>query len=508
VRLQLSALFIILLISCLISCARRQPPQRPGIALPQKRTIATQATLPENPLATIQVDPLHLGAKIPNSFLGLSLDYPEVEKAMGTIRKPISSFVNLLNHLRRFNGPPILRVGGDAQDESWFSNTRTQRPDNVRFTINTDLIQSLDAAAQATQSKLILGLNLGADDPSILLNWVEAAQNDFLPEQIFAFELGNEPDNYQKHIVNNRPLRGKHWDYETYSKQFDHYKEMLTNHFKGRKSLAAPAFAKAFIPDAPNFIERESMDLQMATLHYYPLNGCDETDSHARSSTSSSIQTLLQPSSSKEFFKTFDPVFAISRRLTGPLRIDDVAPVSCDGLPDVRQSFGAALWSLGFMFDFARAGGAGVNFRVSSTIGPEPKAAPIFYAMMLFAEATQNSSSFIPLQLEGSAAIRAWSVLDKNGMIRTVLVNTSGATGTVTLKIPHASSAATVVRLTAPSLTSQNGVKFGGQTFDQSKDGDLLGTRTEESLNSVHELFPVSLPAASSAIISVQFNPR
>jgi hypothetical protein len=482
--------------------------------------VVVSASLPKNPLATIRVNPLHLGAKIPNSFLGLSIDYPEVEKTMGTIRKPLPAFVNLLNHLNRSNGPPILRIGGDTQDESWFSTTRTQRPENVRFTINSDLIQSLDAAAQATQSKLILGLNLGADDPSILLNWVEAAQNDFLPEQIFAFELGNEPDNYQKHFVNNRPLRDKHWDYEIYSRQYDHYKEMLTSHFKGKKSLAAPAFAKAFVPDAPNFIERESMDLQLATLHYYPLNGCgDERPSSSKNSpsslssqssspNSSALQTLLLPTASTGFFKMFDPIFAISKRLTVPLRIDELGPVSCDGLPEVGNSFASALWSLDFMFNFTQAGGAGVNFRVSSTIGSAPEAAPIFYAMMFFGEATQNMSSFIPLQMNGPSTVRAWSFLDHNGMIRVALLNTSEEEGTVVLQIPHTSGPAKIVRLTAPSLSSQNGVKLGGQTFDQSEDGNLLGTRTEDSLSPVGQLFPVLLPAGSAAIASILFNPR
>jgi len=483
-------------------CSRKPLPQQPGSASPAIQVLNAPNALPKNPVATVQVDPLHLGAKIPKSFLGFSFEYPDVEKFIGTTRKPLPSFVKLLNQLRDFNGPPVIRVGGESQDESWYSNTPTQRPDNVSFTIGRELTQALDAAAQATQSKLILGLNLGADDPSILLNWVEAAQNDFLPEQILSFELGNEPDNYQNHLVNGAPLRDKHWDYDIYSKQFDHYKKMLLAHMKAKKPFTAPAFVKEFLPDAPNFIERESLDVGLATLHFYALNGCGDT-----SSGSSGIKTLLRPTASADFFKAFDPAISIAKRLSVPLRIDEVGPVSCDGLPEVRGSFASALWSLEFMFDFASAGGAGVNFTGNSTLTPEPEVAPIFYGMLLFAQAIQKDASFIPLAVEGAPSVRAWSTLDKNGLIRVVLVNKDPTqSGTVVLKIPHTMGPAKIVRLTAPSLSSQKGVILGGQTFDGSQDGSILGIHSEWSLTPTNQQFPVDLPAGSAALVSVQFN--
>jgi hypothetical protein len=506
-RVTLCIIFLFVLFGA-TCCSRKPAPQQPGSASLAIQVLNAPTALPKNPIATVQVDPLHLGAKIPKSFLGFSFEYPDLEKFVGTTRKPLPSFVRLLNQLRDFNGPPVIRVGGESQDESWYSNTRTEHPDNVTFTIGRELTQALDAAAQATQSKLILGLNLGADDPSILLNWVEAAQNDFLPEQVLSFELGNEPDNYQNHLVNGAPLRDKHWDYDLYAKQFDHYKEMLLSHLKAKKLLAAPAFLKGFLPDVANFIERESMDVGLVTLHYYALNGCgDKSPSSNAASTALGIKTLLRPTASADFFKAFDPAIGISKRLSVPLRIDEVGPVSCDSLPEVSGSFASALWSLEFMFDFASAGGAGVNFTANSTLTPEPEVAPIFYGMLLFGQAIQKSASFIPLSVEGQRSIRAWSTLDKNGLIRIVLMNKDPTqSGTVVLKIPHTMGPAKIVRLTAPSLSSQKGILLGGQTFDGSPDGSILGIHSEWSLTPTHQQFPIALPAGSAALVSVQFN--
>jgi hypothetical protein len=80
------------------------------------------------------------------------------------------------------------------------------------------------------------------------------------------------------------------------------------------------------------------------------------------------------------------------------------------------------------------------------------------------------------------------------------VINKSEKPGIININLPGFKTSS-VLRLTAPSPLSKNGVKFAGQTMDGSTDGKLQGMRQVENLNPPAGVFRLSTDAYSAAIV-------
>ncbi len=126
---------------------------------------------------------------------------------------------------------------------------------------------------------------------------------------------------------------------------------------------------------------------------------------------------------------------------------------------------------------------------------------PLCYGLLFFQAATGKGARLLPVEVTTQANVKAWATVDESSTPRVSLINKDeAATGDVTVDMPGYTHA-TVLRLTAPSYKSLNGVKFAGQTFDESGNGRIRGKRVLESLSSKTGTFSVPMPVTSAALV-------
>jgi hypothetical protein len=183
----------------------------------------------------------------------------------------------------------------------------------------------------------------------------------------------------------------------------------------------------------------------------------------------------------------------------------------------VSDTFASALWVLDTLFNMAAVGVDGVNIHTFSKALYEPfsfthsrgvwqaQVAPMYYGMLMFARAAPSGSRLLSVRLRSPRALRIWAVRAPDGSARITLINDS-PTRTLMLAVrpPQAGGAATLQRLTAPTLESRRGVAIAGQTFAAATtSGELTGTYKITTLQPIRHRYVVELPPASAALLAL-----
>jgi hypothetical protein len=203
------------------------------------------------------------------------------------------------------------------------------------------------------------------------------------------------------------------------------------------------------------------------------------------------------------------------------LRLTETNSVACGGKRGVSDSFASALWGVDWLFTMASYRMSGVDFHTSSPfyspILPFPRARtviarPLYYAMLLFAEATRRRSRLvIAARTRRRANVGFWAAQDPRRTVRVVVLNKDGRrSGYVRVKIRKARRAGRLVRLTAPSLSALTGVRLAGQSVpDGTHDGRLAGRRASTRVRRRGRgVYSFRMPAGSVAMLTVPRVPR
>jgi hypothetical protein len=141
---------------------------------------------------------------------------------------------------------------------------------------------------------------------------------------------------------------------------------------------------------------------------------------------------------------------------------------------------------------------------------------PLYYAMLLFAEATSHRARLLS-STTGSGRpsrgrLRAWAAYDRvDRVVRVVLDHKADAHGGyVVIHVPRAAGTAKLKRLSAPRVVSTDNVSWGGQKFAKpSFDGRLVGTpRIQISHRRSGSRFRVRMPKAGVALLTVPVRRR
>ena len=318
--------------------------------------------------ATVTVDPGALGPVVPAGFLGLSIEYPALEAYAGTDPSSLDPvFEQLVRNLAPGQAP-VLRIGGNSADRTWWPTAGMKRPPGVTFDITDQWLGVTRALAQALGAHLILGLNLEADSPQLAASEARALIDGVGARSVRALELGNEPDLYPAfpwyrsggHAVFGRP---KSYDESAFIRDFAGLTGALPD-----APLAGPSLSgMMWTRDLGQFLAAEP-HLGLVTLHRYPLQLCLTPPSSARYPT---IARLLSPATSTGLAESFAPYVALARAHGLSLRVDELNSVSCGADPAVSKSFASALWALRTLFEMARVGVSGVNIHTFPGAGYE-----------------------------------------------------------------------------------------------------------------------------------------
>lgn len=458
------------------------------------------------PLAVAaRIDVSHPGAQIPESFLGISVEYGSIRRLFA--HPNLTATVRLLKRLGDLQGPPVLRIGGNSEDRAiWHLSAWHPRPIGDSIDLSNRVAGMLHAAAVQTGSQLILGINFGRGTAVQAKPWIRAAIRDIGISHIKAFEIGNEPD-----IYNHHGTRPRSYTVQDYFRQWNAFADAVEPLLPRQRLLAGPAFCASWRRYTPEFIQQQHRRLAIVTMHEYPL-GAPIKDH--RSPRYADIANLLKNSSATIFSKLIRTSIVAGRRYNTPIRFAEINSAYAGGKPGVSNVFGAALWSLDTMFEIASSGSAGVNFHMGPRYGAfwsfqrdEIHVLPLYYGMLIFAQAAPPGSELIPVRFHTRANIKIWMTLDRHHIVRIVLINKDlHQSVTVGLKLPG-SKRGQLERLTARSVFSQNHIDIGGLTFAGSENGVPNGRQHVTTVPSQKGRFAIRLGRCSAALLTVPLSP-
>jgi Glycosyl hydrolase family 79 C-terminal beta domain len=454
------------------------------------------------------------GRPMPAGFVGLSLEYPAIHVYTG--RDPTAIDPVLLQLIRQLapGQAPVLRIGGDSTDSTWWPIRGVIPPGGVTYGLNKGWLRTTRALAADLGAHLVLGVNLAADRPALSAAEARALLEGVGAKYITAFELGNEPDLYGVYPW-YRNRRGQVFFSRPHTRY--HLNGLIKDYSQWTKTLpqvplAGPALSG---PDEMSglggFLTAQPR-VRLVTYHQYALRACVNDPS---ASSFASIPNLLLDSSSSGLAQRVAPYVAVAHARGLPFRLDELNSASCRGRPGVSNTFASALWAVDTLFDLASVGVDGVN--IHSLPGSAYEFAsfaqfpggwqafvhPVYYGLMLFAQAFPPRAQLLSVTAP-SGPVKIWATRAPDGTTRVVLINKDAtAEHSVQLQLPGAEAGASLEWLQAPSVDSTSGVTLGGQTFgSQTTTGAFPGPQTTTPVYPSLGSYSIDLPPASAVMLT------
>ena len=482
----------------------------PGSA-PKGRN-ADQLTVVPSGTDVITVGQAAQSRPIPSGFIGLSLEYQAVVAYAGEDPNAINPvLVQLIRNLAPGQSP-VLRIGGDSSDKTWWP-VRNLHPPGVKFTLTPRWLSVMRALAQATDARVIAGINLEADSLRLASAEARALVSGIGRGAVQALELGNEPElwgsfNYYRtptgHAVTGR---APGYNLRSFTNDFARFGQALP-----QLPLAGPATGVLkWARQLGKFLAAEPR-LGLVTLHRYPLQQCFTKPGDPIYPT---IGHLLSPSSSRGLANSVIGYVASAHAAGLPLRIDEFNSVACGPKLGVTNTFASALWVLDTLFQMARVGVDGVNVHTlpSASYGlfvfSDPNGRwsafvrPEYYGLLMFARVAPPGSVLLRTSAPTVPRVAVWATRAPGGRIRVVLINQALATARVLAVHAPGGSSATLMRLRAPRVTADQGVVIGGQSFGSQTTTGVLANERMVSLNRVAGDYVIKLPPASAALLTI-----
>jgi hypothetical protein len=461
------------------------------------------------------------GQAMSPGFLGVSFEYRALHQYTGRDPRAVDpALLGLLGGLAPGQSP-VIRVGGDSTDGSWWPLRGQIAQGGVYYPITKGWLRTTQALAADLNAKLILGINLASGRTALAAAEGRAFLDGIGRRYIDALEIGNEPDLYtvfpwykdrRGHIFR---ARGRGYDLAKYTKQFTQWAHALPT-----LPLAGPAVSgPAWMGKLGSFIAAEPR-LGMVTYHRYPLRACVTDPS---SPGFPSIPNLLADSASAGLATPMSSFIAAAHQHRRPFRVAEMNSASCQGAKGVSDTFASALWALDTMFDFAQVGVDGVNFHMlpgsayelftvsrTSTGAWQAFVHPEYYGLLMFAQAFPPGARLLQTSGAGGAGspVKVWATQGGDGAVRVTLINKDpAAEHDVQLSVSGATTPGSLEALQAPSVSATDGVTLGGQTFGaETTTGTLPASPATTPVAPVAGTYTVPLPAGSAALLTIGAN--
>ena len=468
---------------------------------------------------SVSVERVAVGRPVGAGFVGLSIEYPALTAYAGSDPPAINPvFEQLLRNLAP-SQRPVLRIGGDSTDRTWWPVGHLVRPPGVTYRISSRWLAVTRTLAAGTGARLILGVNLEANRPPIGAGEARALLSGIGIRSVLALEIGNEPNWYATlpwyrdrggRLVFGRP---RTYDPQAFTEEFSSLRKRLP-----RAALAGPTVgALPWLQSLRAFLAAEPT-VRVVTLHRYPLNRCFSTPGSLNYPT---VANMLSSSASRGLADGITRYVRIAHQRGDTFRIDEMNSVACGGKAGVSDTFASALWALDTLFAVARSGADGVNVHTfpgaryglftfhRTATGWSAFVRPEYYGMLMFAQAAPPAARLLSVARTGSPDVRVWATRASDGQVRVVLINDDvWRSHVVSVRIPERAPTVTLERLTAPSAWARNGIALGGQSFGaQTRTGILPGARLAHELPSGPGSYLVALPAASAAMVTASSSP-
>jgi Glycosyl hydrolase family 79 C-terminal beta domain len=453
---------------------------------------------------------------IPAGFLGLSLEYSAVSAYAGRDPSAVDPvFEQLIRNLTPGQSP-VLRIGGDTTDWSWYPVPGMTRPAGVRINLDRAWLGVMAALSRTLDARLIMGINLEADNRRLSGYEARRFLGGIGRDRIAALEIGNEPELYGNlawYVIDGHKYYGRRhgYDYTDYLHDVARIRAGLPH-----VPLAGPAVGgPQWMPKTARIVAAEPR-LAIVTLHRYPLQKCFLRPSSPAYPTLAHILAARATRGLADGVRRYVKL-AHSHGLL--LRIDEMNSLSCGADNRISDAFVSALWAVDALFEMARVGVDGVN--IFSNPGASAQlftfgtrqgrwratVEPVYYGLMMFAQAAPPGSHLLQVTGAGGGVV-PWATRAPDGVDRVLLVNDNTRDGRVLdIRVPRATGPAIVERLQAPSLLAHDHVTLGGQGFGSSTTTGLLSGRSDaSSLKPRRGAYVVQVPAASAVLLTTSAN--
>ena len=446
-------------------------------------------------------------------FLGLSFEYRAIEPYAGTEPSDLDPvFLQLIRNLTA-GQRPVIRIGGDTTDHTWWRVDGMVKPPGIRLTLTPRWLAVTHVLARTLNAHLILGINLEADSQAIASAEAHAFLAAIGRRYIEALEPGNEPELYRIFTYylasdgSNVYGRPRDYDIPAISRDFARIERVLPAPIAGPTIGAPQWFAQlgTFLAHTPR--------INLITLHRYPLQLCFTTPRHENYPT---IAHLLDNESSFGRADSVIPEVALAHARGLQLRVDEMNTISCGYAPQVGFSFATALWAVNALFAMAVVGVDGVNihsypklscalFSFTHANGTwRATVEPEYYGLLMFSEAAPPGSRLLRVSGPATSTLRAWATRAPDGRIRVVLINDSPTSAaTVAVRAAKAGTRlATLERLQAPGLQENRGVTLGGASLGSNTTTGRLSPKTT-TVPPTRGDYLVAVHSASAALLTL-----
>jgi hypothetical protein len=412
--------------------------------------------------------------------------------ASGLLSADNHVYVQLVRNL----GPQgVIRIGGNVSDFSIYDPKGAAKSLPKDTVLNAQSLRQLRGFLDATGWKLIWGFNLGT---GTLENAVEEARAiaEAAGDRLVAFQVGNEPDLFSR--AGHRPAP---YGYAEWLADYRRFKTAI------RAALPKAAFAGPDVAFTTEWVESfardESGDIALLTTHHYTAGQADPA---------ATADFLLQEE--KKYQPALTRIAAASRSIHVPWRMSETNSFYGGGKAAVSDSFAAALWALDYLFVLAAYDCSGVNMEtgvnhlgvvskytpIGDDLAGHYGAAPEYYGLLAFAQAAKGEQIALTCDT-GGINLTAYATRQDSGALTLTVINKDlsrdaaiDVGSTAALKQAH------VLRLTAPSLSAQDGVTLGGAAV--SSDGTWRAVRTDP-VRITNGKGVLDVPASSAALVTL-----
>jgi hypothetical protein len=443
------------------------------------------------------------GARIavPRAFLGISQDWSSLLETIGTPDgDPNPLYHVLVSNLAAYGGgQPTLSLDGVA---AW---GQAQDPGSSFQTVTNELA----ASEGITPQQLILGIDMATTRPAVARTEIAAWQST-LPRVVRAYDLTDDIDAYSDACT----------DESSYTALFERFSASLAG-----AGETPPLAGGCGYNQASRFLTAAHKLVSLYVQHSYVGSACNvEGQPWPMTSTQRpTIARLLSPGAALATAADNRAAARVSHRYNLPYQFTDWQSYGCGGLAGVTNTFASALWGVDEMFLDASEGVRGIDVHLTSpsyapfelTSQPNGTLAaqiePLYYAMLLFAQATGERSQILEgVSNEAHAArganVRLWATEDQSRTLRFLVIDKDlHRSGWVRIHVRHAIGAATVERLVARRPSTTAPVYLGGQTFGTgpTRTAQLTGHVARHEVKPTNGTYTFHIRRATAALLVV-----
>jgi hypothetical protein len=446
----------------------------------------------------VSVDRSDPGAPVPPEFLGLSFELASLRRIAGYANS--GDLVTLLRSL----GPGVLRFGGVSADTqvAW-TDAATPRPAWAASVLEAGELGELGSLAAESGWHVVLTIGLAHYEPEAAAREAAAAKAA-LGGWLSGIELGNEPNSFGNHGLRSEP-----WTFVQYDPEVTAYRSAIEAAapgipLDGPDVSGSSAFEEWGVGEVVNQRPAE------LTGHHYPL-GCEQIPAP-------SIGRLLSPLIRRKEGGSLSRYMSIARASDLPFRLDETNTVSCGGTLGISNTFASALWAVGYLTQAMTMGVTGINLQgnpancngYTPLCAPTPETLaagalvtqPEWYALLLEKALIGDRPLGTIVKSPPSANVRVKTLLATDGSLQFVIVDDDPPGGrevAVSFRVGNGYGRASVLSLTAPSLTALAGVQLGGRAV--APDGSWSPARLPLLANR-HGVVTVDLKPSSAALLT------